>query len=270
VVEREFVEARLSVLSESWPEGVLQVIAECKLQETTISLPLAKLEEGLKKGRVIFTWGDLRQWIEPQPPEREWAGGDVALELPLKVVAPLFLARRRPRAVARQLSGAAEIGENIPDLFGRAAGAAGTAVPANGTALNKGAAPERGLEGIFGVPGRNEWTPAEICRRICALEGVTGSALGMSDGLAVAAQLPAGLSGETVAAFLPKIFGSASQSAGEMRLGPVRGVVLAAGEGRCAIYKAGKLYLAVFGEAGAALPEAMLARIAAEIGKRNA
>jgi predicted regulator of Ras-like GTPase activity (Roadblock/LC7/MglB family) len=87
--------------------------------------------------------------------------------------------------------------------------------------------------------------------------------------LVVAAQLPPGLKGDRVAAFLPRIFGHASQSAGEMQLGPVTGVVLTAGEARCAIYKAGKLYLAVLGDAGAALPEAALGRIAAELGKRN-
>ena len=72
-----------------------------------------------------------------------------------------------------------------------------------------------------------------------------------------------------MAAFLPQIFGRVSQSAGEMQLGPVSSVVLAAGQGRCAIYKTGKLYLAVLGHPGAALPEAMLGRIAAEIAKRN-
>ena len=119
------------------------------------------------------------------------------------------------------------------------------------------------------MPGRTEWTPPEICRRICGLEGVAGSALALSDGLVLAAQLPAGLKAETVAAFLPQIFGRVSQSAVEMQLGPVTSVALAAGQGRCAIYKAGKLYLAVLGHAGASLPEAVLGRIAAELAKRN-
>jgi predicted regulator of Ras-like GTPase activity (Roadblock/LC7/MglB family) len=268
-VEREFVEARLSALSECWPAEVLKTIAECKLQEATVSLPMGRLEEGLKKGRVVFSWGDLCQWMQPPPPEQASAHGGVALELSLKVVAPLFMARRRPWAVPKQMTGAAEIAGHIPDLFGRTAGAAGTAVPVPATVPSAAAAPAGALDEIFGLPGRNEWTPAEICRRVCALEGVTGSALAMSDGLVVAAQLPRGLSGETMAAFLPQIFGHASKSAGEMQLGPLTGVVLTAGLGRCAIYKAGKLYLAVLGDAGTALPEATLARIAVEIGKRN-
>ena len=50
----------------------------------------------------------------------------------------------------------------------------------------------------------------------------------------------------------------------------VTGVVVAAGRGQCALYKTGKLYLAVLGHPGAALPEAVLGRIAAELAKRNA
>ena len=91
----------------------------------------------------------------------------------------------------------------------------------------------------------------------------------MSDGLALAAHLPPALNADTVAAFLPQIFGRVSQSAGAMHLGPVTSVAITAGQSRCAIYKTGKLYLAVLGHPGATLPEAMLGRIAAELAKRN-
>jgi predicted regulator of Ras-like GTPase activity (Roadblock/LC7/MglB family) len=119
------------------------------------------------------------------------------------------------------------------------------------------------------VPGRIEWTPQEICRRICALEGVAGSALAMNDGLVVAAHLPPPMNPDTVAAFLPQIFARVGQSAGEMQLGPLTGIVLAVGQARCAIYKTGRLYLAVLGRPGAILPEPILGRIAAELAKRN-
>ena len=262
--EKEVVAVALSAISETWPLPVLQAIAEFQLQNATVSLPVRRLEPGLKTGRVVFTWGELCQWLQPPPPESLSANRDAALELPLKVVAPLFLARRRAGAVPGKLTSAANIPDQIPVLFSRAAGTAETAAPAPAAT-----APGSALGEIFGLPGRTDWTPAEICRRICALEGVAGSALAMSDGLAVAAQLPPGLKGETVAAFLPQIFGRVSQSAGEMQLGPVSSVALVAGQGRCAIYKTGKLYLAVLGHPGAALPEAMLGRIAAELAKRN-
>jgi predicted regulator of Ras-like GTPase activity (Roadblock/LC7/MglB family) len=262
VAEREFVPAPLSALSESWPPPVLEAIAEFELRSATVSLPMSRLERGLKTGRVVFTWGELCQWLQPPPPEKASANGEVALELPLKVVAPLFMARQRPWAVPKKLTAAADIPDHIPALFGRASGAPETAAGAV-------ASPGSGLGEIFGVPDRSEWTPPEICRRICALDGVAGSALATSDGLVVAAQLPPAFNGEIVAAFLPRIFTRVSQSAEEMKLGSATGLVLTAGEGRCAIYKAGRLYLAVLGHAGAALPEAMLGRIAAELGKRN-
>jgi predicted regulator of Ras-like GTPase activity (Roadblock/LC7/MglB family) len=269
IAESEFVEAALSALSESWPAAVLEAIAEFKLQGATVCLPMSRLERGLKTGRVVFTWGELCQWLQPPSAEKPSAHGEVPLELPLKVVAPLFLARRRPWAAPKKLTGAADIPDSMPAVFDRAAGAPGTEAAAPAAASRVAEAPPSALGEIFGLSGRIEWTPAEICRRICALEGVTGSALAMCDGLVVAAQLPPGFNGETVAAFLPRIFGHASQSAGEMQLGPLTGVALASGRGRCAIYKAGKLYLAAMGDAGAALPEATLGRIAAEIGKRN-
>ena len=127
--DREFVEVRLSALSEGWPAEVVKIIAECKLQEATVSLPMGRLEAGLKKGRVVFTWGDLCQWIQPPPLEQASAQDGTALELPLKVVAPLFMARRRAWAVPKQMTGAAEIPEQIPDIFGRTDGTAGRAAP---------------------------------------------------------------------------------------------------------------------------------------------
>jgi predicted regulator of Ras-like GTPase activity (Roadblock/LC7/MglB family) len=91
----------------------------------------------------------------------------------------------------------------------------------------------------------------------------------MSDGLLMAGRLPAPFRPETVAAFMPQIVGRVSQYAAEMQLGAVTGVLVAAGRGPCAMCKAGKLYLAVLGRAGEALPEAMIGRIAAELARRN-
>jgi hypothetical protein len=46
-------------------------------------------------------------------------------------------------------------------------------------------------------------------------------------------------------------------------------VTLLAGQTRCAIFKAGALYLAVLGKPGAALPDALLQRVAGELAKRS-
>lgn len=273
VAESEVLPVALSLLSESWPPHVLQAIADVHLQSATVALPINRLEPGLKAGRVVFAWTELCQWLQPPPPEKTLANREAALELPLKVVAPLFLAHRRPGAVPKKLTSAANIPSHIPNLFGKTApataAAPATAVSAPAAAPFAPAAAPGVLGEIFGLPGRIEWTPPEICRRICALAGVAGSLLAMSDGLVVAAHLPPALKPETVAAFLPQIFGRVSQSAGEMHLGAVTSVALTAGQARFSIYKTGKLYLAVLGHPGAALPEAVLGRIAAELAKRN-
>ncbi|MGA2555959.1 MAG: roadblock/LC7 domain-containing protein [Verrucomicrobiota bacterium] len=272
--ENEVLLIALSLLSESWPAAVLQAIAEFQLENgiagmpMMVALPMSRLEHGLKAGRVVIPWGDLSQWLQPPLPAISLANREVALELPLKVVAPLFLARRRPGPGVQKLTSMANIPSHIPNLFGRTPAAPVSAVsspapapvaPAEVSALGE----------IFGLPGRIEWTPPELCRRICALEGVAGCILTMSDGLAVAAHLPPPLNPDTVAAFLPQIFARVSHAAGEMLLGPVSCIVLTAGPARCAIYKTGKLYLAVVGRPGATLPEAILGRIAAELAKRN-
>jgi predicted regulator of Ras-like GTPase activity (Roadblock/LC7/MglB family) len=269
VAEEEIVTVALSAISETWPPPLLQTIAEFQLQGATVSLPLNRLEPGLKAGRVVFTWGDLCQWLQPPPPANSSADPEVALELPLKVVAPLFMAQRRPATAPKKLASAANIASHIPELFSRTAASPPTFVSAPVAAPPAAPAPMSMPGGLFGLPEGFEWTPREFCQKICALEGVAGSALAMNDGLVVAAQLPPALKGETVAAFLPQIFGKVSQSAGEMQLEPVTCVVLSTGQARCAIYKTGKLYLAVLGHPGAALPEAMLGRIAAELAKRN-
>jgi predicted regulator of Ras-like GTPase activity (Roadblock/LC7/MglB family) len=246
----------------------MQTIAELQLQSATVALPMSRLEPGLKAGRIVFSWGQLCQWLQPPPPAESPANREAALELPLKVVAPLFLARRRPGHDPRKLTGAANIPSHIPNLFARTTAAPEGAIASR--AAVPAAPPAAGaLDEVFGVPGRIEWTPQEICRRICALEGVAGSALAMNDGLVVAAHLPPPMNPDTVAAFLPQIFARVGQSAGEMQLGPLTGIVLAVGQARCAIYKTGRLYLAVLGRPGAILPEPILGRIAAELAKRN-
>ncbi len=269
--EKEFLEIPLSAISEAWPDAVKQEIAQAQAQANTVSLPMGKVEQGLKIGRVIFSWGDLCQRTQPPIANEASDNRVISLELPLKVLAPLFLERRRAAMPARKVNSAANLSDQVPNVFSRNGE---TPHPPNGAtpapvATPAPAAPASVLGEIFGLPSKTEWTPQEICKRICALEGVAGSALAMNDGLLLAGQMPAELSADTISAFLPQIFGRVSQSVSAMQLDPLGSVVLMAGQSRCAIHKTGKLYLAVLGQPGAALPEAVLGRIAAELTKRN-
>ncbi|MBI2946470.1 MAG: roadblock/LC7 domain-containing protein [Verrucomicrobia bacterium] len=79
-------------------------------------MPLSEVEKALRRGKAAFSWRQLRAWIQPPlPPSREPTALEVAIELPLGIVAPEFLARRKP-ALAPQRN--CEVAESIPNLFG--------------------------------------------------------------------------------------------------------------------------------------------------------
>jgi predicted regulator of Ras-like GTPase activity (Roadblock/LC7/MglB family) len=120
---------KLSAVCEFWPESVRQDITQNNWQEASVSLPMKRLEEAMKKGRVAFIWSELIQWLDVAPPSQPTAHGNTSVDIPLKVVAPLFMGRRRPVVVQRSVS----IGENVPDLFD---------LPATSTRVSPIAAPE--------------------------------------------------------------------------------------------------------------------------------
>jgi predicted regulator of Ras-like GTPase activity (Roadblock/LC7/MglB family) len=294
-VATDVVSVPLSDISDGWPDPVRQEIARGEWDLAMVVFPVGRLEPGLKTGRLKFTWGEIRQWLNPPIGSISSPHIDVPVELPLQVIAPLFMAARRPVEQKK-----VNIGENIPDIFaGLKAGAARVkpalepAAPVEGlteiaesvaaeprsappVAVRPAAEPVVShaprpdtLGTIFGQPLKSEWSPTEIAQRICALDGVAGVVITMGDGLLVAGHVPPPQSAETLAAFLPQIFARLNQYAGEMQLGTLSGLHLSTAEAPCAIYKAGKLYIGALGQRGQALPEAQLQRIASEIGKRN-
>src|SRR5262249_23525244 len=103
----------LTSLAEGWPEAVRQEIVLSNLVDAKVALPCEVVERALKQGRIAFTWKAMRAWIKPTP-----AGGSAhdttVLELPLKVVAPVFLARQRENSKPQQQ---VAIDDQIPNLF---------------------------------------------------------------------------------------------------------------------------------------------------------
>jgi predicted regulator of Ras-like GTPase activity (Roadblock/LC7/MglB family) len=258
---------RLSALYEFWPEPVRQEIAQVNWHDASLALPMDRLEPAMKTGRVIFKWGELIPWLGVSPPAPVSPNCEISLELPLKVIAPLFMAQRPAPVTQKKIT----VGENIPNLFAAAGKPSGqtplapkVAVPAPAVAV-----PTDGLGEIFGQPSKREWSPQEITQNIAALPGVAGSLIIMSDGLLVAGSLPPPLKSETMAAFVPQMFGRQAHYSGEIQLGPLTALTLLAGQTRCAIFKTGTLYLAVVGKLGAVLPDAVLQRVAAELAKRS-
>jgi len=112
-MEPAFISAPLAALSEDWPEGLRLEITKLNLSNAQVLLPANLIEPALKRGRVTFLWQNLRPLIKPTPPPASIHDG-VELELPLKVIAPLFLTRQKaaPRPWQAALPPA-----DIPILF---------------------------------------------------------------------------------------------------------------------------------------------------------
>ena len=112
-VEPAAISAPLVALSENWPEGLRLEIRQSNLANAQVLLPANLIEPALKRGRIIFTWRNLRPLIKPLPPPASIHDG-TELELPLNVIAPLFFARQKtaPRSQAMERPPA-----EIPNLF---------------------------------------------------------------------------------------------------------------------------------------------------------
>jgi predicted regulator of Ras-like GTPase activity (Roadblock/LC7/MglB family) len=252
----EIVVAAIEAVSGQWPDPVRQEIEQFHLKTASISIPIKRLDPGMKAGRVVFPWAELCGWLSVPVPRS--AHGDSQVELPLNVMAPLFLAKLRGGIIRKVVA----VGGDMPDLF---AGPGQTALPLPSAPTP--APMPSALGKLFGQPSKTDWTPEEIVAQIQALSGIAGALLASSDGLLVAGQMPAPLKGETMAAFAPQIFTRAGGCAEEAKLGTLRAVKLLAGQAPCAIFKAGALYLAVLGLAGQTLPEPALERIAGELAR---
>jgi predicted regulator of Ras-like GTPase activity (Roadblock/LC7/MglB family) len=112
-VEPAAISAPLAALSENWPEGLRLEIRQSNLANAQVLLPANLIEPALKRGRITFTWRNLRPLIKPTPPPESVHDG-IELELPLNVIAPLFFARQKtaPRSQPAKRPPA-----DIPNLF---------------------------------------------------------------------------------------------------------------------------------------------------------
>ncbi|MBU6402653.1 MAG: hypothetical protein KGS61_20220 [Verrucomicrobia bacterium] len=302
------IRVALASVATGWPESVRQEISERNLAAASLALPVEVVAAGLKSGKLVFTWQQIRAWLPAEAGAAVASACDaVAVALPLPVVVPLFMAHRAPAAAQRRVV----IGDNIPDLFTGTRMApvppaptpappleagvpaavpeptppppvpaappppvpAITAAPLPSTtvAAGVGAAPAAfaDLGAALGQPGKKEWSPLEIVHRAAGLPGIAGVLIAMQDGLLVADQMPAELSAETFAAFVPQLFERLSHYTTELKLGEPDRVLVHVGGKPLEILKAGGVYLAVLGRTGQALPATPLAAIAAYLGQQT-
>lgn len=245
---------KLSDVSSGWPAEALKEIPNAPT--ATLALSAQLIGEALKKGKISFPWKLLRTCLRPTPLNAASANDETAIELPLAVVAPVFMAATKPAGPQKKIA----IDEKIPDMFsGR-----GPATPPPPPPAAPAPAPAPTSAAAVPVAA----SPAETIQGIVKLPGVSGAIIALPDGLPVAAQLPAGLKAETVAAFIPQMLNRMVQYAKEMNLGELDGLTFTVSGTPWQIFKAGNLFLAVAGRKGESLPAAQLAAVAANLAKQ--
>ncbi|MBI4657669.1 MAG: roadblock/LC7 domain-containing protein [Verrucomicrobia bacterium] len=294
----------LAMIAGSWPEAARRELVPADLSEAVLLLPMDELERTLKRGKALFEWNHLRSCIRPPLRSQRSTAGEFTVELPLDVVAPQFLARRKP---AQQRKLGLVVSEAIPHLFGSRPASREPEMDAalpnrlsenstlgdsrgdeahfpkseirnpkseidkdlhsqTGSRTPEGSsAPDAHLGHLFGEPSKRRWTVAEIVQRTARLRGVGGALLATLDGLLIAAELPPEQAAETLAAFVPHMFVRMAQYSKELQFGEPRHLTVYLEETPLQIHKAGCVYLTLLGRVGEPLPTAQLSAIAAAL-----
>ena len=294
--ETRFLSVSLMELSQAWPDVLLKEIIQQNLSSTFVGLPFGAVEGAIKRGKIAFPWKAIRSWIKPPMPLTPSPHDTVVLELPLKVITPLFLSELKSGRAQKKVA----IDDNIPNLFTGSQplndapevappppvvsakpapmSAPAKQKPTDTNYFRKEAEEEKPEDAtVFlrkdGTPAteflKRYATPNEIVTKAAKLPGVEGALIALPDGLLVASQIPPTMNADTIAAFLPQIFGRVTQCTRELRLGDLNNLNFTVGNVPWKIYRVGAIYFAVFGRAGEPLPTAQLVGIAAELDRKG-
>ena len=273
--------AALWDLAEHWPEELRDEISRTALANESVPLAGGLVEASLKRGRMTMTWKQLRTLVKPSSSAS--VNDQLELEVPMKVIAPLFFAAQKNLVSARK---AVNVSADIPNLFfgfPQAASEPPVAAPpppekksADSNFYVWGDTDEtpKSEENILRAAPPTDFTsrqaqPKEVVARALALPGVVGVLVTLPDGLLVASEVPATFNADTLAAFIPQLFERMNQSAKELRMGALNNVSFTVGNVPWRIYRVNSVYLAAFGRAGEALPAAELARLAGELDRKR-
>ncbi len=260
----------VGALSGRWPEALRKELDRLGLWDAPVALPLERVEWALQCGRAVFAWRELRAWI-PSVPGVVSVQDDLQLELPLSVLVPLFLARQNGPEKAPQKTA---VSTEIPTVFCRQPASAPLPLPAVETVASvpdanyfSGESRPQTTDSEFWRKGGTDFlsraaTPAEVVARAMELPAVAGAVVALPDGLRVASQIPAGLNGDTFAAFIPQIFTRVKQCSQELRMGEMNNLSFTAGNVPWKIFRVNAVYFAAFGRANETLPAAELASLA--------
>lgn len=221
----------------------------------------------MRKGKIIFTWTQLRGWISPALPAGLGANRDAeSLELPLKVIIPLFMAARKPGASAQKTIA---VDKNIPDVFSGknipAPVPAPTPTPAAPTAAPTPAPAPAPVAAPAAPAAATASGPSEVLAKAATLPGVEGVVIASQEGLKVASQLPAEFNSDAFAGFVVAMFSRMNQFTGDLKLGEPKALNVQTSNRSLAIVKSGRTFIAVIGKADAVLPVEDLKKLAATL-----
>ena len=275
--------AALWDLAEYWPEELRDEISRSALANASVPLAGSVVETGLKRGRLTMSWKQLRTLAKPSSNTSPNDG--LELDLPLKVIAPLFFAAQKNLVTARKT---VKVSAEIPNLFfGFPQAAPEPPVSKPAPVEKKSAETNFYVWGDEGETPKNEPNvvspppvpqtdfmrrqvpPADVVARALDLPGVAGALVTLTDGLRVASQVPAEFNADTLAAFIPQIFERMNQSAKELRMGALNNVSFTVGNVPWKIFRVGSVYFAAFGRAGEGLPTAQLAALETELDRKK-
>jgi predicted regulator of Ras-like GTPase activity (Roadblock/LC7/MglB family) len=115
----------VATLSAGWPDTVRAELAHLG-SDATMALPVREIKAGLASGRIAFRWIDLRSWINPAMSPETAIDADLSLILPLKAVAPAYLAAHKNENGGKKT---VTVDQSIPALFSPAAPEQQSATP---------------------------------------------------------------------------------------------------------------------------------------------
>jgi predicted regulator of Ras-like GTPase activity (Roadblock/LC7/MglB family) len=291
----------LAALSEGWPEVLRLEISQLDLADARVALPANQVGPALKQGKVAFTWKVVRSWIQPAVLPTVSAHDSLPVELPLKAIAPLFMARQKELSQPQRK---VAIDESIPNLFfgfPQTETSASVVPPATSAPAKSKPLPQAQPSQAVAKPVDTNFyvwndtadsakvdeadfkrrpatgtdflsrcaTPNEVVSRAAALDGVAGALVALPDGLMVASKLSPDLNGDTLAAFLPHIFGKVSQCTKELRMGDLNNLNFTVGNIPWKIFRVNAIFFAAFGHAGQPLPTGQLAALAGELDRKK-
>ena len=283
----------LEVISETWSDELKLEIAQANLGDAKVALPIDQLEAGLKSGKVVFTWKQIRSAIKPAIPLIVSAYDGLQLNVPLAVIAPLFLAHKKELGTGQKK---VAVDEKIPDLFfgfpqpqaeAPAAEAAPEAPGAQKPAKKAGDTnyfvwdddKETAQSAVLspsrpGTPGTTfssrKATPNQVVMKASMLEGVYGALVALPDGLPVACKLDPSQNADTISALIPQMYSKLSGCTKELRMGELNNLNFTVGNVPWKIFRVNGIFFAAFGCAGEPLPTAQLAELAAELDYKKA